>query len=149
MKDKYVKIVYQTEPIGKEKIVLYLTTFDVEAFERGKKLEKQRKAKVFEINKKDFDNPEWIYHMQEQLNDYVKRYYEPYVEKMRGLIETQKAMLESIPIPMQTNEKNLKNITNSEDVYCNTVYGNITNCENVYCNEVKGNVVNCESIIYK
>lgn len=149
MKDKYVKIVYQTEPIGKEKIVLYLTTFDVEAFERDKRLEEQRQAKVFEINKKDINNPNWIYHMQEQLNDYVKRYYEPYVKEMRGLIETQKAMLESITIPIQATDKNAKNITNSDDVHCNIVYGNITNCDNIYCNEIKGNVVNCDKIVYK
>ena len=38
MNDKYTKVVYQSEPIGKEKIVLYLTTFDLEAFEKNEKL---------------------------------------------------------------------------------------------------------------
>ena len=40
MIDKYTKIVYKTEPIGKEKIILYLTTFDIEAFEKRPKFRK-------------------------------------------------------------------------------------------------------------
>ena len=33
MIDKYTKITYQSNPIGKEQIVLYLTTFDLKAFD--------------------------------------------------------------------------------------------------------------------
>ena len=38
MDDKYVKIIYKSEPIGKEKIVLYLTSFDDKAYKRDEKL---------------------------------------------------------------------------------------------------------------
>ena len=38
--EKYFKIIYRSEPIGKEKIVLELMTFDIEAFERQKTLTK-------------------------------------------------------------------------------------------------------------
>ena len=32
MKDKYIRIVYRSEPIGKEGIILYLTTFDIDKY---------------------------------------------------------------------------------------------------------------------
>lgn len=38
--DKYTKIVYQTNPIGPEKIILYLTTFDIEKFKEDESLKK-------------------------------------------------------------------------------------------------------------
>ena len=40
-KDKYIKILVRSRPIGKEKIVLYWTTFDLEAYERDIKLKEQ------------------------------------------------------------------------------------------------------------
>lgn len=141
MNNKYVKVVYQSEPIGKEKIILYLTTFDYEAYEKEENSIKQQ-AKIFELPKHNLQEPNFIYDIEEMLNDYVKHYYEPYVEELRGIINTKKIMDNVIDL-------NAKNITNSDDVHCNIVYGNITNCDNVYCNEIKGNVVNCDKIIYK
>lgn len=50
--DKYTKITYESDPIGKERIVLQLTTLDLEAFEKDQKLEKiptKIVAKAFEI----------------------------------------------------------------------------------------------------
>ena len=35
--DDYVKVVYQSEPIGEERIILYLTTFDTKKFEKEPK----------------------------------------------------------------------------------------------------------------
>ena len=32
--DKYVKVVYESSPIGVERIVLYLTTFDLKRYEQ-------------------------------------------------------------------------------------------------------------------
>lgn len=143
--DKYVKIVYQTEPIGTEKIILYLTTFDKEAFDRDQLLEKQQ-AKVFEFEKTDLTNkvfePDFIHIFEKKLNDYVKLYYEPKIKELEGLINTKKCMDRVIDL-------NAKNINNSGDVHCGIVYGNINNCDNIYCTEIKGNVVNCDKIVYK
>ena len=53
-KNKYSKVVYESNPIGKEKIILYLTTFDIEAFEKDQSLEKiptKTIAKTFDIPK--------------------------------------------------------------------------------------------------
>ena len=139
--DKYVKIVFQSEPIGKDKIILYLTTFDKEAFEKDQLLEKKQ-ARVFEFEKSDLTNPDFIYMFEKNLNEYVKSYYEPKIKELEGLINAKKCMGRVIDL-------NAKNITNSDDVHCNIVYGNITNCDNIYCNEIKGNVVNCDKIVYK
>ena len=136
--DKYVKIVYQTEPIGPDKIILYLTTFDKEAFERDQQLEKTEtiEFKIQEQNKN-------IVYIQKMLNDYVRCYYEPYVDDLRGLINSKKAIKKSLSL------SNAQNINNSGDVHCEIVYGNINNCDNIYCTEIKGNVVNCDKIVYK
>lgn len=139
--NEYVKIVYQTAPIGKEKIILYLTTFDIEAFERSQMLEKKT-AIAFEV-RKDFYEGDSLQYLSKMLNDYVRRYYEPYVDELRGLINAQKAIKTSVPLV------NAKNISNVDEVHCNVVNGNIVNSDIVYCSEIKGNVINCDKIIYK
>ena len=140
--DKYVKIVYQTEPIGPEKIILYLTTFDKEAFDRDQLIEKREYATSFNIEKRDLQDNNAIVYLEEMLNSYVKKYYEPKIKELEGLINTKKCMDRVIDL-------NAQNINNSGDVHCGIVYGNINNCDNIYCTEIKGNVVNCDKIVYK
>lgn len=137
---KYVKVVYESKPIGKEKIVLYLTTFDWERYELDQECLKQQ-AITFELPPADSPS-EALATLEKILNDYVKRYYEPYVKELREVIHTKKVLGKAIDL-------NAKNISNAGDVHCNMVYGNITNCDNVYCTEIKGNVVNCDKIVYK
>lgn len=50
MFDKYTKIVYQSEPIGEYGIVLYLTKFDLEAYNKDQELEKSLDSGIEEIN---------------------------------------------------------------------------------------------------
>ena len=92
MKNKYIKVVYQSEPIGKERIVLYLTTFDLEKFENDEKLEKipeQRKAIVFEFEKKDIlNNPNLAEEMSKKFETMFKETYEKQLLDMKGYIET-------------------------------------------------------------
>lgn len=140
--EKYVKIVYQSNPIGKEKIILYLTTFDKEAFEKDQLLEKKQ-AISFDIERMDFGNINSIINLENKLNDFVKKYYEPKVNELQGLINSKKAIRESIPLV------NAKNISNVDEVHCGTVNGSIVNSDIVYCTEIKGNVINCDKIIYK
>lgn len=147
MNDKYTKIVYSSEPIGKEKIVLYLTTFDLKAFENNEKLEKiptKRQAIVFEYDKYELNNPNLINELNNKFEDMFNKIYKNQLEQMSQCIE---ALSKTKIVPMEYS--NAQNITNSDDIHCNIVYGNITNCDNIYCNEIKGNVVNCDKVIYK
>lgn len=157
MEDKYVKIAYQSEPIGKEKIILYLTTFDLETFEKDQKLEKipiKTIAKVVDIPQTiKFENSAMdvkynayqIKMFETIIEKFIKETYEEQLQQMSHCIETLRA-IKIVPIEYDTNAKN---ITNADDVHCNIVYGDIKNCDNIYCNEIKGNIVNCDKIIYK
>ena len=91
MKDKYTKVVYQSDPVGKERIVLYLTTFDLDAFEKDEKLEKipeQRKAVVFEFEKKDIlNNPNLAEEMNNKFETMFKDIYEKQLLDMKSYIE--------------------------------------------------------------
>lgn len=91
MNNKYTKVVYQSEPIGKEKIVLYLTTFDLDAFEKNEKLEKipeQRKAIVYEFERKDIlNNPNLAEEMNNKFETMFKEIYEKQLLDMKSYIE--------------------------------------------------------------
>ena len=150
MNNKYVKIVYQTEPIGEEKIILYLTTFDTEAYERDQNLKEiPQKTEAISVvfDKEDIKHPDFIKRFEKNLECMVKNIYEEEIEEMKTLIEGNRAINSFVPLPFTIKEK-VKNITNSDEVHCDIVYGNITNCDNIYCNKIKGNVVNCDKIIY-
>ena len=91
MKDKYTKIVYESNPIGKEKIALVLTTFDLEAFEKDEKLKKipeQRKAIAFEFERKDLlNNPNLVEEMNNKFETMFKKIYEKQLLDMKSYIE--------------------------------------------------------------
>ena len=144
--DKYVKVVYQTQPIGPERIILYLTTFDKEAFERDQQLIPKQEAMSFEFDKSDIKNPDFIKGFEGNLNTIVKEYYGEKIKELEEIAKTKQ--FESKTVAMPIKEK-IRNITNADDVHCDVVYGNITNCDNIYCSEVKGNIVNCDKVIYK
>lgn len=48
---------------------------------------------------------------------------------------------------LSMSKTKIKNITNSDDIYCDVIEGNAVNCDNVHCREIRGNIVNSE--IYK
>lgn len=91
MKDKYTKVVYQSNPIGKDRIVLYLTTFDLEAFEKDENLEKipEREDVIgFQFNKEDFlNNPNFIEDMENKFETLFKEIYEQQLLDMKSYIE--------------------------------------------------------------
>lgn len=132
--DKYVRVVYQSEPIGKERIILYLTTFDKETFERDNLFQLKEEKIIHEFEREELNRPDFIEMFERNLNTMVKNIYEEKLKEIESIIKA---------------SKNVKNISNSDDVYCNIVYGSISNCDNIYCNEVKGNISNCDKIIYK
>lgn len=91
MDNKYTKVVYQSDPIGKERIVLCLTTFDLEAFKNDEKLEKipiQRKGIVFEFNRADLlNNPNLAEEMNNKFEKIFKEIYEKQLLDMKNYIE--------------------------------------------------------------
>ena len=77
--DKYVKIVYQTPPIGPDKIVLYLTTF-----ERDQQLKPIEEKMVFEVDKYDIRDADFINRFEQNLNTIVKEYYIDKLNEIRS-----------------------------------------------------------------
>lgn len=146
-KDNYIKVVYRSNPIGKEEIILQLTTFDLEKFEKDEELKKipeKTKAIYKSVEKKDLLNPDYI---SDELNKIVNDTYRKEIENLKAEVEF---LRQTKIVPMEfSGEKSAKNINNADDVHCNIVYGNITNCDNIYCNEIKGNIINCDKIVYK
>lgn len=92
MSEQYIKTVYRSDPIGKEKIVLELTTFDLEKFKEDEKLEKiptKKIAVVYSYNKSDLlNNPNML---QEQIEksflEIFENTYKDQLEDMKGYIE--------------------------------------------------------------
>lgn len=144
MNNEYIKIVYESEPIGPEHIVLYLTTFDIDKY--NKDLNKKEVAIKIPIEKDElYENNEYLIFLEKQLNHYVKNFYGPYVEETRAYLNFLKTTHTIEP----KNYDDVKNINNVAKVTCNNIYGNVNNCEVLYCNEIKGKVINCDKIVYK
>ena len=103
MNNKYVKVVYRSQPIGKEEIVLELTTFDLEAFKRDEQLEKipvKRVAKTFEVPKNFIDENSAIC---TQINDYRRNFFETLIEKF--VSDTYEKQLEEMKSYIELNRK--------------------------------------------
>lgn len=96
MKDNYTKVVYESSPIGKEKIRLYLTTFDLEKFKEDEELREipqQRKAIEFEFDiYNNLSNPNLVNKMQKQLEEYINHTYKQQIEEMKIYIEQLRAI---------------------------------------------------------
>ena len=91
MLDKYTKVVYQSDPIGKDKIILYLTTFDLEAFKKDESLEKiptKQKAIAFNC---DYSRLSLNNNLAKEMSDlFAKEFkdtYEKQLEEMKTYIE--------------------------------------------------------------
>lgn len=91
MDNKYIKVIHQSEPIGKERIILYLTTFDLEAFEKDEKLEKipeKKQAIAFEFDRTDLlNNSNLINEFENRFEDMFKKVYEKQLLDMKSYIE--------------------------------------------------------------
>ena len=102
MKNKYTKVVYQSEPIGKERIILYLTTFDLEAYEKDQKLEKiptKTIAKSFEIPEQLKENSAICV----TINAYNQQMFETMIEKF--IVETYEKQLLDMKENIEINRK--------------------------------------------
>lgn len=85
MNDKYVKVIYQTPPIGEYGIVLELTTFDFEAQERDEKEKQLLEKRQFESL--DINPNEPLEIIEQRLNDRVDTFYRKEIEKLRTQLE--------------------------------------------------------------
>lgn len=149
--DKYVEVVYQSEPIGPERIVLYLTSFDLKRYEQDQELEKRRFANSFELNTciapihNGLYDSYYIKYFEDYCNALIKRYYAPYVNEAISLIDIYK---DKLATPIETiNTKKINDVVNNSNVKCDVVYGDVINCKEVHCKEIQGDVINCK--VYK
>lgn len=145
MNDKYVKVVYQSEPIGKEHIILYLTTFDIDRYNHD--LEKKEFGIEIPIEKHFKNNDDYLQIIENRINDYVKNFYEPFIKEAKDYSILLKTTYQERIQPKVYD--NVRNVNNVDKITCNNIYGNVNNCEVLYCNEIHGKVNNVEKIIYK
>ena len=85
MNDKYVKVMYQTPPIGEYGIVLELTTFDFEAQERDEKEKQLLEKRQFE--RLNINPNEPLHIIEQRLNDRVDAFYRKEIESLRNQLE--------------------------------------------------------------
>ena len=121
MNEKYIKIVYESEPIGPERIILYLTTFDIDKY--NKDLQKKRVA--IEIPLRENCN---IAEIERLVNDYVKNFYEPYIKEAKEYLHYLKTTHEIEPKVYEQ----VRNVTNVDKLTCNIIKGNVVNCDVVF-----------------
>lgn len=98
--DKYTKITYESEPIGKERIVLQLTTLDLKAFNENKNLKKiptKRTAIQYEFNRYDLTNQNLIENMQKEYEIFIRHTYEQQIKEMQGYIEFLRSQNDIVP----------------------------------------------------
>lgn len=90
-KKDYVKVTYESDPIGEYGIVLQLRTFDVEAYERDQKLKQipiKTEAKGLRLDKVSMlEDPHYLFKIQEQINKFVVDTYEQQILDLKRELE--------------------------------------------------------------
>ena len=107
MKEKdYVKVLYESNPIGEEGIILKLTTFDIEQWKKNQQLEKipeQQKAIYVGFERSQLNDINFLPKMQSQLNHLIVKQYEKQIMEMKQELE----FLRKIKIvPMEYGDSN-------------------------------------------
>lgn len=89
--ENYTKITYESNPIGKERIILQLTTFDLETFKNDEKLEKiplKKKDIAIEFDRVELlNNPNLVYEMTRRFDEMFEKTYKNQLEEMKSYIE--------------------------------------------------------------
>ena len=153
--EPFAKIIYQSEPIGKEKIILKLTTFDTKQYEENRKPVEVK----FGISTKDFSqqlqlfnnsmNCQQIYQsIENELNVRIDNFYKEEIIKLKKENEDLHNMIKK-NLSFSMEEKNINgNVVNTDKVSAHTIKGNVVNCGTVIVNRIEGKITNCE-IKYK
>lgn len=91
MDNKYVKVVYQSDPIGKEGIILYLTTFDVEKYDEDQqaKLKKREQIYIRTFEKEDLLNSYFLEQLEKDINNTVIQLYGEQLKKLENIYNSQ------------------------------------------------------------
>lgn len=122
MFDEYTKIVYQSDPIGNEKIVLYLTTFDIHAFQGNKDCKKipvEQKCVVFESpissrhRVKECDFVDALQVLENQIKIHVDNHYIEELEKMKNYIEFSRGSRQELYEIVEFQKRKIKQLENS------------------------------------
>lgn len=130
--EPFIKVIYESDPIGKEKIILKLTTFD-DSFDKI-----INEYKSIEINKYDKNDSQWIQHLEEILNNTVELHYRREILRLKNEIDNLKYLVS------YGENKYVNNVTNCSDIHVQTIHGDVTNCGDVYVNHIYGKVTNCD-----
>ena len=109
-KKDYVKITYESAPIGEYGIVLQLRTFDVEAYERDQKLKQipikieTKRLRLDEVNR--LEDPLYLFRIQEQINLAVRSTYEQQILALKRELEYARS-IRTIPMefPIEYGDK--------------------------------------------
>lgn len=90
-KKDYVKVTYESDPIGEYGIILQLRTFDVEAYERDQKLKQipiKTEAKRLRLDKVSMlEDPHYFFKIQEKINKFVVDTYEQQILDLKRELE--------------------------------------------------------------
>lgn len=141
----YIKIVYQTNPIGKEGIILYLTTFDIEAYNKDKEIKDKQVREDINIRELQRHNglipdgmvgPQTLRVLEEYLNNKVDIFYKEEMLKIKNFF----AELDK----QKRKRTHFGDVTNCQSIICDVVEGDIVNCNSVHCKEIKGDTINCK-----
>lgn len=96
-KKDYVKITYESDPIGEYGIVLQLRTFDVEAYERDQKLKQipiKTETKRLRLDKVSMlEDPHYLFKIQEQINKFVVDTYDQQILDLNRKLEYARSMM--------------------------------------------------------
>lgn len=120
--DKYTKIVYQSDPIGEEKIILYLTTFDIDAFQGNKDCKKmpvKQKRVVFESPislRRGVKECDFVYALQvleDRIKTHVDNHYIEELEKMKNYIELSRGSRQELYEIVEGQKRRIKQLENS------------------------------------
>lgn len=89
-KKDYVKVLYESTPIGENGIILKLTTFDLEQWKKDQQLKeipKTQKGIYVEVERTQMLEPDFLPKLQAQLNHLIINNYDEQLRKMQGYIE--------------------------------------------------------------
>ena len=89
-KKDYVKVLYESNPIGKSGIILKLTTFDLEQWKKDQQLEEIPKTQIgvyVEIDRSQTLEPDFLPKLQAQLNHLIINNYEMQIIEMKQELE--------------------------------------------------------------
>lgn len=158
--DNYVTISYESQPIGPDKIVLYLTTFDMERYEKEQILEKKEERVEIDTSIAPIVNPldstyvcdeysglKWNYcllDIEEQVSRIISEYYEQKVKELQEKIDEYNNKIETMCHIQDINHiDKVGNVMNVKQVNCDVIEGNVMNCGAVFVHKIQGNIVNC------